>query len=179
MTAERGPIDLNEFGIAFFEGAHRTVLQAIDGLSDEQLYQQPSSDTNSVGWLAWHMSRWKDQFSARAVDEEQVWISQGWPEKFGVEPERTGQGDSLEQVAAFRPARDVLLAYVEAAQQATVERIARVSPERWAEDSMYVAGREPRPLWRSLVGTVSDAGQHTGQIAYLRGLITGYGWRGF
>ena len=179
MTSQDKPVDVNAFAIAFFEGAHRTVQQAIEGLTDEQLYHQPSPDTNSIGWLAWHLSRWKDQFAARAVDEEQVWITQDWPEKFGVEPERTGQGDSLEQVAAFRPAREVLLGYVEAAQQSVIERIASISPERWVEDSTYMAGREPRLVWRSLVGTVSDAGQHSGQIAYLRGLITGYGWRGF
>ncbi len=173
------PADLSTFAVAFFEGAHRTVLQAIEGLTDEQLYLQPSPDTNSVGWLAWHMSRWKDQFAARAIGEEQVWITQAWPARFGVDPERTGQGDTLEQVAAFRPSRENLLGYVEAAQQATVERIARITPERFLENSSYAAGREPRPLWRSLVGAVSDAGQHTGQIAYLRGLITGYGWRGF
>jgi uncharacterized damage-inducible protein DinB len=177
MAAEQ--VDLNAFAIAFFEGTQRTVLQAIEGLTDEQLYQQPSAGTNSVGWLAWHMSRWKDQFAARAIGEEQVWITQGWSVKFGVDPERTGQGDTLEQVAAFRPSRENLLGYVEAAQQATVERIARITPARFLEDSSYSSGREPRPLWSSLVGTVSDAGQHTGQIAYLRGLITGYGWRGF
>lgn len=171
-------VDLSTFAIAFFEGAHRTVIQAIEGLTDEQLHQQPSPDTNPVGWLAWHMSRWKDQFAARAIGEEQVWITQDWPARFGVEPERTGQGDTLEQVASFRPSRETLLGYVEAAQQATVERIARITPARFLEDATYTVGREPRPLWRSLVGTVSDAGQHAGQIAYLRGLLTGYGWRG-
>jgi hypothetical protein len=170
-------VDLSAFAIAFFEGSHRTVLQSIEGLTDDQLYQQPSPDTNSVGWLAWHMSRWKDQFAARAVEEDQVWASGGWPEKFGVDPDRTGQGDSLEQVAAFRPSRETLLGYLDAVQQSVTERLARVTPERFMAESVYAAGREPRPLWRSLVGTVSDAGQHTGQIAYLRGLITGYGWR--
>ncbi|MDA0799192.1 MAG: DinB family protein, partial [Chloroflexi bacterium] len=64
------PADLSTFAVAFFEGAHRTVLQAIEGLTDEQLYLQPSPDTNSVGWLAWHMSRWEGQFAARAISEE-------------------------------------------------------------------------------------------------------------
>ena len=123
MTTNQSPVDVGTFAIAFFEGAHRTALQAMDGLSDDQLFQQPTGDTNSIGWLAWHMSRWKDQFAAQGLGEEQVWVTGGWPEKFGVEPERTGQGDSLEQVAAFRPARDVLVGYVEAAQASTLERI--------------------------------------------------------
>jgi uncharacterized damage-inducible protein DinB len=180
MTDVQGQqVNLNAFAIAFFEGAHRTVLQSIEGLTDEELYQQPSLETNSVGWLAWHMSRWKDQFASRALGEEQVWVTQDWPAKFGVEPERTGQGDSLEQVAAFRPAREILLGYVEAAQQSTIESIARITPARFLEDASYADGRDPRPVWQSLVGTASDSGQHAGQIAYLRGLITGFGWRGF
>jgi hypothetical protein len=180
MTDVQGQqVDLNAFAIAFFEGAHRTVLQSIEGLTDEQLYQQPSPDTNSIGWLAWHMSRWKDQFVSNALGEEQVWVTQDWPAKFGVEPERTGQGDSLEQVAAFHPPREVLLGYVEAAQTTTIERIARITPEGFLQNTSYAAGRDPRPIWRSLVGTASDSGQHAGQIAYLRGLITGFGWRGF
>jgi uncharacterized damage-inducible protein DinB len=179
MTSQDSPKDVNAFAIAFFEGAHRTVLQAIDGLTEEQLYQQPSPDTNSIGWLAWHLSRWKDQFAARAANEQQVWVTQGWPEKLGVEPERTGQGDTLDQVAAFRPSREALIGYIEAAQQFTIERIAALLPERLQEEASYVEGRKPQPVWRSLVGTVSDTGQHSGQIAYLRGLITGYGWRGF
>jgi uncharacterized damage-inducible protein DinB len=164
-------VDISTFAIAFFEGVHRTIIKAIGGLADEQIHLQPSPYTNSVGWLAWHMSRWKDQFAALAIGEDQVWITQEWAAKFGVAAERTGQGDTPEQVASFRPSRETLLGYVEAAQQATVNRIARITPERFLEDVTYAADREPRPLWRSLVGTVSDAGQHAGQIAYLRGLI--------
>ena len=179
MTTNQNPIDIATFAIAFFEGAHRTATQAMEGMTDDQLFQQPSPDTNSVGWLAWHMSRWKDQCAAGAVGEEQEWIIGGWPEKFGAAPERTGQGDSLEQVAAFRSAREVLLAYVDTAQASIVEHLGRVSPARLLEDTSYVEGRDPQPVWRSVVGTISDAGQHAGQMAYLRGLITGYGWRGF
>jgi len=172
-------IDLNAFAILLLEGAYRTVQQAVEGLTDEQLYRQPSPDTNSVGWLAWHMSRWMDQFAARALGEEQIWILQDWPGRFDVDPERTGQGDSLEQVAAFRPSREILLGYVNAAYQSTIERIARITPERLLQDASYAKGREPRPVWRSLIGTIADASQHAGQIAYLRGLISGYGWRSF
>jgi len=176
-TADSSPIDLGTFATTFFERAHLTVLQAVDGLTDAQLYQQPSPDTNSIAWLAWHLSRWKDQFAASVTGEQEVWRSGGWPERFGVAPERHGMGDTLDQVAAFRPPRDVLLGYVEAAQQATVERIARITTARFLEETAYAPGLGPRPIWRALVGIVSDTGQHTGQIAYLRGLLTGYGWR--
>ena len=174
---DNGPIDVTTFALALLEGAHRTLTQAMDGLTEERLCQQPSPDTNSIGWLAWHLSRWKDRFAADAAGEPQVWVSEGWAGRFGMDEERHGQGDSLEQVAAFRPAHELLQGYVEAAHAATVERVARLTPERLLEEAPYVPGGTARPIWRSLAGTVSDFSQHTGQIAYLRGLITGYGWR--
>ena len=180
MTTDQNPIDIATFAIAFFEGAHRKATQAMEGMTDDQLFPQPSPDPNLVGWLAWHMSRWKDQFAAGAVGEEQEWIIGGWPEKFGVAPERTGEGDSLEQVAAFRPAREVLLAYVDAAQASIVEHLGRVSPARLLEDAPATSKDAIRgPCGDRWSARSAIAGQHAGQMAYLRGLITGYGWRGF
>jgi hypothetical protein len=171
-------LSLSKFAVSYFEQTYRTVLDALNGLPNADLHRQPSPDTNSIGWLAWHLYRWQDQLAARAAGLPQVWHADRWHERFGVEAERTGQGDSLEQVAAFRPAREVLLAYIEAVHDAVADRIGSLPPQRFAESVAYADGRPPRPLWRSLAATMSDTGQHTGQIAYLRGLFSGYGWRG-
>ncbi len=173
------PVTPNTLAIELMEGLQRTVRTAVDGLDDDQLYLQPSPDTNSVAWLAWHLSRWKDRFGAIAFGEEQVWVSQGWAEKFGMDAERNGQGDTLEQVAAFHPDRELLFGYVEAAHEATIERVGRLTPEKLQEEYPYSPTGAPRKVWQGLTGTLNDFGQHAGQIAYLRGLITGYGWRGF
>ena len=178
MPTADDPTRLSNFAVTYFEQTHRTVLEAMEGVTDGQLYQQPSPDTNSIGWLAWHLYRWQDQLAARASGLDQVWHADRWYERFGVGPERTGQGDSLEQVVSFRPARGVLMGYVDSVHQAVVERIGALPQERFAEESAYADGRPPRPLWRSLAATMSDTGQHVGQIAYLRGLISGFGWRG-
>jgi hypothetical protein len=65
---------------------------------------------------------------------------------------------------------------MDAAHRATVERVSRLTPEQFAQPITYVPG-EPRPVWRALGGVCGDSLQHTGQIAYLRGMVTGYGWR--
>jgi len=165
--------------IELMEGLQRTVRTAVDGLTNEQIYQQPSPDTNSIAWLAWHLSRWKDRFGALAFGEAHVWVSQGWADKFGMDGMRNGQGDTLEQVATFRPERTLLFDYVEAAHEATIKRIGRLSPGKLQEEYPYLSAGSQRKVWQVLSGTLSDFGQHAGQIAYLRGLITGYGWRGF
>ena len=46
MTTEK--VSLNQFIIALCESPNRWIQQATDGLTDEQLYYQPSSDTNSI-----------------------------------------------------------------------------------------------------------------------------------
>jgi hypothetical protein len=173
------PVNLNTFAVALLEAAHRTLKQATDDITDEQLFHQPTPETNSMGWLAWHLSRWKDHFAADAVGEDQVWVSQGWAVRFDMDSDRTGQGDTLEQVAAFKPSRELLFGYIEAAQEAVVDRVGRISGDRFEEPSQYAPGGQERPVWRSLVGTTMDFAQHTGQIAYVRGLVTGYGWRPF
>ena len=172
------PVDAQRFAVELLESAHRALTRAVEGLSDEQVYQQPSPDTNSIGWLAWHLSRWKDRFAARVSGQPEAWVSEGWNERFGMDAEATGLGDTPEQVAAFHPDRALLFGYVDAAHRATVERVEAMSDEDLEKPYQYMPSQRTRPVWRGLTGIVMDFTQHTGQIAYLRGLITGFGWRG-
>jgi hypothetical protein len=169
-------MDLKQFIIALCESPHRWIREATDGLTDEQLYYQPTSDTNSIAWLIWHLSRWRDKVSASIAGEPQVWDSQGWDRRFNISNERTGLGDTLGQVAAFRPDRDTLLGYADAAHQALVQRVSRLTPEQFEQSVEYLPGSS-RPAWRALASVMGDSSEHTGQINYLRGMITGHGWR--
>ena len=101
-------LDLNGFIIALCEAPYRWIKDGLEGLTDEQLFHQPTTDTNSIAWLIWHLSRWRDKISAAIVGEPEVWTGQGWHRKFGQAADRTGLGDSLEQVAAFRVERKLL-----------------------------------------------------------------------
>ncbi len=85
MTTDQ-QLTVTGFIIALVEGAYRSVGRAVDGLAEAQLYHQPSSDTNSIAWLAWHMNRWKDRQSATMAGEAEVWTSAGWAERFGALP---------------------------------------------------------------------------------------------
>jgi uncharacterized damage-inducible protein DinB len=171
-----GEVTLNQFIIALLEGAYRSIKQATDDLTDEQLYYQPTVETNSIAWLVWHLSRWRDAISASISGEAQIWMSEGWAQRCGIAGERTGLGDTPAQVTAFRIERAVLFGYVEAAHQRTVARVAALTPTQLEQPTTSYTG-EKRPAWRALAGVCSDSAQHTGQIAYLRGLMSGYGWR--
>ena len=70
-----GEVTLNQFIIALLEAAYRSIKQATDDLTDEQLYYQPTAETNSIAWLVWHLSRWRDAVSATISGESQIWMS--------------------------------------------------------------------------------------------------------
>lgn len=169
-------VNINQFIITLLEASYRSLTQATENLTDEQLYYQPTPETNSIAWLAWHLSRWRDAISATISAEPQVWMRDGWAERHGLPGAGTGMGDTPTQVAAFRVARGVLFGYVEAAHQATVTRVAHLTPSQLVQPIMSHTG-EMRPAWRALAGVCSDSAQHSGQIAYLRGWLSGYGWR--
>lgn len=178
MTTDK-PVNVTLFITTLMDAAYGSVKRAVDGLTEEQIHHQPTSDTNSIAWLAWHLTRWKDRQSARASGVEEVWISGGWYDRFSMSTERSGDGDTSEQVAEFRPSQELLWGYVDAAHQAFLGRVAHMSPEDLEKPMHYMPGMgEPRPAWRSLLGACSDTVKHTGQIEYLRGLITGKGWFG-
>lgn len=155
--------------------AGRVLERALDGMTPDDLAEQPRPDCNSMGWLAWHLTRWQDRVIADLMGEEQLWIGGGWHRKFNrpADPRDTGMGHTPEQVKAFRSEAATLLAY----HRAVLERSRR-----------YIAGLTPADLERKLnnprsptvadrlIGVISDNLQHAGQAAYVRGLIKGKGW---
>jgi hypothetical protein len=79
-------------------------------------------------------------------------------------------------VKAFRVERENLFGYAEAAHRETIERVKHLATTRFDEPVEHPPGTS-RPAWQALAGMCGDSYQHAGQIAYLRGMITGYGWR--
>ena len=169
-------VDLKQLIVAQLDAGYGWIERAADGLTDEQLYYQPTSDSNSIAWLVWHLSRWRDAKGAAISEKPEVWISDGWAERFGMAGDRTGLGDTAEQVAAFRADRDDLLGYAGAAHRAIVECVSNLAPEKFEQLVEYTPGNL-RPVWTILIGVVGDSTQHVGQINYLRGMISGLGWR--
>lgn len=170
------PIDLNGFIQAVLEASYQWLTRACDGLTQEQLRYQPAAESNSIGWLVWHSSRVKDQVTATISGEGEVWVAEGWNERFGMDTEATGAGDSPEQAAAFQIGSELLFGYADSAHGAAIRRISKVTPHQLGQPLRYVLG-DTRPTWQALRGMLGDAYSHTGQVSYLRGLVTGYGWR--
>ena len=79
------------------------VDRAIEGLSDETLARRISDSDNSIGWLLFHMSRVVDVFmNARFQGKPQIWIEDGWCEKFGLSND---PGDDRPRLGHGAPSR--------------------------------------------------------------------------
>ena len=60
-------IDVAEFVTAVLDRNEQILFQALEGLTPEELHRQPTRDTNSIGWLTWHLSRVRALFMKRSM----------------------------------------------------------------------------------------------------------------
>jgi hypothetical protein len=161
------------------ERIRRTLRRTLEGLTLEEIHRQPRADTNSIAWLAWHLTRVQDNGISGLAGQEQAWISQGWHARFGMDPdpENEGFGHTPEQVAAFRaPSVQTLLDYHESVVERSKAYVAGLTPADF-DRTLNEPEWQPLPtVGVRLVSILSDNLQHTGQAAYLRGLWQGKGW---
>jgi len=155
---------------------------ALEGLTQDDLNVQPHSDSNSIGWLAWHLTRVQDDHIAALMGEEQLWIEDEWHSKFNRAPDRKdiGFGQSSEEVSAFKsPDIEILLEYHRAVLERSKRHIRSLSEaelNRQLDEPWF----QPLPtVGVRLVSVISDCLQHAGQVCYVRGLLKGKGWLGY
>ena len=162
---------------------YQRVLQvlekALGGLTQDDLNKQPNPDCNSMGWLAWHLTRVQDHEISGLMEEEQLWLKEGWHAKFNrpSNPKDIGFGHSSEEVAAFKsPDVKIFLEYHRTVLERTKRYINTLSTDN-LDRELNEPWFKPLPtVGVRLVSVMSDQLQHAGQIAYLRGLFKGKGW---
>jgi uncharacterized damage-inducible protein DinB len=152
----------------------------LDGLSPDQLVYRPAEQANSIGWLAWHLTRVQDDHVSDLARRPQAWIEQGWHARFDrpADEEDTGFGHSAEEVARLRPASArLLLDYYRAVHARSLEYLGGLSCadlDRVLEDEPW--WDPPVTVGVRLVSVIDDCTQHSGQMAYIRGLLEARHW---
>ncbi|MCD9877738.1 mycothiol transferase [Streptomyces guryensis] len=156
-----------------FSRIQEEVRAVVDGLGSDALNARPTADTNSIAWLVWHLARVQDDHVADAFGLDQVWLTQDWEKRFGLDLPRgdIGYGHSSAKVAEVRvDSGDLLTGYYDAVhtqslgvlRELAAKDLERVVDERWDP---------PVTLGVRLVSVLSDDLQHVGQAAYVRGLL--------
>jgi hypothetical protein len=142
------------------------------GLTVPAALRRIDEETNSIAWLLWHLTRIQDDHLSAIAGSEQVWTAQGWADRFHLPfaPAEIGYGHTSEQVAAVQvDSVDLLTGYHDAVYQWTLEFVRgltdtdfdRVVDEQW---------NPPVTLGVRVISVISDALQHVGQAAILRGI---------
>lgn len=171
-------MNVPEFLISALDRLKRTLDLAVEGMSEKDLAYRPDSKVNSVRFMLWHMSREEDYVISEFEEREQVWIDQGWHKRFGkpADPEYTGYGFTPEEAGAFEiPDLETVMDYQAAVRKKTVRFLRCCVDEDFdREMKREVAGF--KTMGQQLTLLTSEIIQHTGQIAYLRGIRSEYGW---
>ena len=155
------------------------LLGALAGLTAEELCWRPDPDCNPMGWLMWHLTRVQDNHLAAMRGEEHAWVTERWYERFGrsADPADRGRGHTSEQVAAFRaPDVETLVDYYRAVRAHADAFLDGLSEEQLERPVPNLSGDGTVPMRVRLEMALVDSLQHSGQIAYLRGLLKGRGW---
>lgn len=146
--------------------------QAVADLDPDQLTLAPGDGANPIGWLIWHSARVQDHHTAELLDADQIWVSDGWAERCGLEPDPSniGYGHGPADVALVRPdGPEVLVDYLDEVDT----RTGKLLRELGAADLDRIVDRRwdpPVTMGVRLVSIADDCLQHVGQANYLRGL---------
>lgn len=149
------------------------VADSVEGLSAEQLSSRPDGVGNSIAWLVWHLTRIQDDHVAEVAGKPQIWLSEGWVERFALpfDPADHGYGHTSEQVDAVRPeSGDLLIGYHDAVYERTI-RYVQGLVDADLDRIVDKAWNPPVTLGVRLVSVISDDLQHAGQAAYAAGLL--------
>lgn len=179
-------MELAEFIEQALEDYRRRVYAIVNPLTPEELSWRPSVDTNSIGFLLWHVARVEDRWiQLFAQGKDEVWIRGGWYDRLGLPKGDTGVNYTAGQVAAFPEiARELLQAYFDAVREESLVYIRRLKaadfddvpdgtpfPE-FPATVKYFEGCTVGRMFRQLIG---EEDQHLGHVAFIRGLKRGLG----
>ncbi|MGH3454466.1 MAG: mycothiol transferase [Nocardioidaceae bacterium] len=149
------------------------VHAVVDAMTPEQLAYRADAEANSIGWLVWHLTRVQDDHIADAAGTEQVWLADGWHERFGLplDAHATGYAHTPDEVAAVRvESHELLTSYHDAVYQRTIDYVSGLS-DADLDRIVDASWDPPVTLGVRLVSVLSDDLQHVGQAAFVRGLI--------
>jgi hypothetical protein len=156
-----------------FERVRSASHDAGHGLNRSILEAKVHPETNTIAWLLWHLARGQDAQVAALMGKEQLWTAEGWSSRFGLDlpDSSTGYAHTAQDVAKVAGSdAELYLDYIDAVCKQSIKYVSRLSDAHFDE---VVDERYSPPVTRAvrLFSTISDALQHAGQAAILRGIL--------
>ena len=151
---------------------NRSFVAEVEPLTTEQMLYRPTAEANSISFLLWHFPRVEDNLFHRlsTVDgTPSVWERDGWYERFGLEESGSGTGFTPEQVAAFKPDKELMVAYVESVRESLNDGLSNMTDDDLdrplnPDNPRVTVGRQIQSI------IVGHGFFHLGEIRFLKGL---------
>lgn len=165
-------MDTGDLLLEAFGRVRDLVPTVVEGLDEDQLASRVQGRSNPIGWLLWHLTRVQDSHVADAAGQEQVWLQDGWHDRFDLDlpVEDTGYGHDSDDVAKVRTTPELLAGYHAAVAARTEQFVRDLGPDD-LDRVVDAHWSPPVTLGVRLVSVVADCLQHLGQAAYVRGVL--------
>ena len=152
-----------------FQACHRTLTQAVETMSEEDLAWRPFPETPSAGYYLWHVARVQDALLHKQIlNRPEIYESHGYAQEFGLPLEDTGQEYTATQRAHFlEPPKEALLQYLGRTFEAVLRTIDELGPE-----GLNIETNSGMRRIRYLITLTTHANLHAGAINHIREVLT-------
>jgi len=166
-------MDIKDFIVASLTESREYIARAVKDLSQDELAWTPKPHSNSIAFLLWHVARVEDVWIQRFIQGgKEIYETGGWYQKFGTPAQDSGFGYDLAKLKAWPvPGLDLLTAYADAVREKTLAYIKSLDAGKLDEAKDF--GRRQGTVGSALAHLITEVGEHSGQIGYLRGVIRG------
>jgi uncharacterized damage-inducible protein DinB len=149
------------------------IENAIKGLSLDELTWRPKPHSNNIIFLMWHLARVEDLWINRILlGEKEIYEAAGWYKKFGTPAQDSGFGYDVEKLNSWPvPKLALLKEYATVVREKTLAYLNSVNETKLDEPKDF--GWSKGTIGTALSHLISEIGEHSGQIGYLRGVQKG------
>lgn len=155
-----------------FEHVHEAMREDFMDLPPRDTWWQAREGANHIGFLFWHLVRDEDVVVSHVCGLEQLWLSDGWPERLGLPADEQGTGTTASAVNAVRYDLAAFMDYAAAVWRRTPPAIRKLSEGRLDEAAW--PGSDWSVMQQLVEGCLAHSWLHLGEIRFIRGLR---GWR--
>jgi uncharacterized damage-inducible protein DinB len=149
------------------------INDAIKKLSPDELAWRPKPHSNCIAFLMWHLARVEDLWINRILTGgKDLYETEGWYKKFGTPKEDTGAFYDEAKLKAWPvPALKLIKEYAAAVRKVTIAYLKKLNEIDLDEPRDF--GWMKGTTGTALSHLISEVGEHSGQIGYIKGILKG------
>jgi uncharacterized damage-inducible protein DinB len=149
------------------------IEDALKALTTDELTWSPKPHSNNIIFLLWHLGRVEDLWINRVLKGgKEIYETDGWYKKFGTAANDSGFGYDVAKLKAWPiPALKLLKEYRAAVRKTCIDYVTKLTEKQFDEPRDF--GWMKGTTGTALTHLISEVGEHSGQIGYIKGIMKG------